>query len=175
MPSDHLQEIVVLCLTGLVGILIILAATGGFGLDFSSDSRTDSSLEVETESEFSSFESDEVVRDDEKDEEIPTTSEGIDDTESTEDFSESISSITGNVILTHSLVSQHNVPGDCWLILDNVVYDATSLIGTSQEGDEIIINRCGGDATQALYSSHPIYRIRLVSYRIGSLGEPYRG
>lgn len=50
-------------------------------------------------------------------------------------------------------VSKHNTGADCWLILDNKVYDVTSFIG-KHPGGEAILKGCGKDATR-MFSRHP--------------------
>jgi cytochrome b involved in lipid metabolism len=54
---------------------------------------------------------------------------------------------------TAAEVSTHATKDDCWLILDNGVYDVTSFIPSHPGGDKIL-RGCGQDAT-AMFSQHP--------------------
>lgn len=51
-------------------------------------------------------------------------------------------------IFSKSEVSAHNNQSDCWLIVDNKIYDVTSYIDI-HEGGRVIVNYCGSDATEA--------------------------
>lgn len=55
---------------------------------------------------------------------------------------------TSNVTyVTMSEVQSHNVFNDCWIILEDKVYDAKVLISTHPSG-RMVINYCGKDATK---------------------------
>lgn len=56
-----------------------------------------------------------------------------------------------NTITTIALadVAKHNAADDCWIIVSNKVYNATSLIPIHTGGPEQIISYCGKDATTA--------------------------
>lgn len=51
-------------------------------------------------------------------------------------------------------VSQHNQATDCWLLIDNKVYDVTSFVAT-HPGGKAIIEGCGKDATK-LFETRPM-------------------
>ena len=51
--------------------------------------------------------------------------------------------------ITSDQVAQHNSVNDCWLIINNKVYNVTSYINLHPTGPESIISQCGKDATIA--------------------------
>jgi len=51
-------------------------------------------------------------------------------------------------LLTVQEVAIHNTPSDCWLLINNKVYDATSYLNLHPGGRDRIIPYCGRDATQ---------------------------
>lgn len=59
-----------------------------------------------------------------------------------------------------SQVSAHNNQSDCWLIIDNKVYDVSSYIDI-HKGGRVIVNYCGTDATEAFKTK-------------GEKGEPHK-
>lgn len=61
----------------------------------------------------------------------------------------SVSSASVGSALTINTVSKHNSANDCWLIIDNKVYNVTNYINLHPAGPETIIPYCGGDATVA--------------------------
>lgn len=46
-------------------------------------------------------------------------------------------------------VVKHNLPTDCWLVIQDRVYDVTAFIAEHPGGPDKIINYCGQDATVA--------------------------
>jgi len=54
-----------------------------------------------------------------------------------------------NVILSAAEVAKHNSSSDCWLIIENKVYDISEYLGTHPGGRAIIIQYCGTEATHA--------------------------
>jgi acyl-lipid (8-3)-desaturase len=56
-------------------------------------------------------------------------------------------------------IANHNTPEDCWLIIDNGVYDVSSFVSLHPGGD-IITVRAGGDCSDLFASYHPL-RTRL--------------
>jgi hypothetical protein len=54
-----------------------------------------------------------------------------------------------NVVLSAAEVAKHNSSSDCWLIIENKVYDVSEYLGTHPGGRDIIIQYCGTEATHA--------------------------
>ena len=51
--------------------------------------------------------------------------------------------------LTLQVVTKHSSASDCWLIIENKVYDVTNYLSQHPGGGNIIIPYCGKEATQA--------------------------
>lgn len=86
--------------------------------------------------------------------------------------------INDNTKNTYSMakISSHNSKEDCWLLINNKVYDVTSFI-SSHPGGSAILQGCGKDATE-LYETRPMgsgtphssnARDMLKEYYIGDL------
>lgn len=81
--------------------------------------------------------------------------------------------------LTAQEVAKHNQPSDCWLIINNKVYDVTSYLGQHPGGSGTITPYCGKDATQAFDTKdlsnprpHSNYADQLLAnYYIGAIGS----
>ncbi|QQS38727.1 hypothetical protein IPM62_05070 [Candidatus Woesebacteria bacterium] len=59
-------------------------------------------------------------------------------------------------VYTISQIEQHNNPQDCWLVIDNNVYDVTKFIADQKHpGGDAIVEGCGIDATQ-LFNTRPM-------------------
>jgi len=54
-----------------------------------------------------------------------------------------------NVILSTAEVAKHNSSSDCWLIIENKVYDVSDYLDSHPAGGGIIIPYCGTEATHA--------------------------
>jgi len=54
-----------------------------------------------------------------------------------------------NAVLSAAEVAKHNSSSDCWLIIENKVYDVSEYLGTHPGGCGIIIQYCGTEATHA--------------------------
>ncbi|MFA6272319.1 MAG: cytochrome b5-like heme/steroid binding domain-containing protein [Patescibacteria group bacterium] len=54
-----------------------------------------------------------------------------------------------NNMLTEASVATHNAKTDCWLIINNKVYDVTDYLRSHPGGQAIVLPYCGKDATQA--------------------------
>lgn len=65
-------------------------------------------------------------------------------------------------------ISNHTTKEDCWLIIENKVYDVTEYIPNHPGGDKIL-NGCGKDATQMFSKHSPSAREKLPDYLIGNL------
>lgn len=70
---------------------------------------------------------------------------------------------------TMSEVAKHNTKGDCWIILDNRVYDITRFIDRHPGGVGPVVNMAGKDATDVFDNYHQdrVYRTMLPTYLIG--------
>lgn len=82
------------------------------------------------------------------------------------------------IILTSEEVAKHNSSTDCWLIIDNNVYNVTSYINKHPGGAQALIFFCGKEATQAFETKgnknkphSQTAKIVLDKMRIGSLGQ----
>lgn len=74
--------------------------------------------------------------------------------------------------ITIEEVKVHNKEGDCWLIIENKVYDVSVYMSKHPGGDEILIgNSNGKDATQEYTDADHTKRARemLSKYYIGDL------
>ncbi|MFA6042181.1 MAG: cytochrome b5-like heme/steroid binding domain-containing protein [Patescibacteria group bacterium] len=57
--------------------------------------------------------------------------------------------ITGTSILDTATIGQHSTAGDCWLLIQGSVYDATQYLQLHPGGQSIVLPFCGADATSA--------------------------
>ncbi len=53
------------------------------------------------------------------------------------------------IILNPQIVALHNRASDCWLVINNKVYDVTKFLSQHPGGSEIIVPYCGGEASTA--------------------------
>ena len=49
----------------------------------------------------------------------------------------------------------HSESSDCWLVIENMVYDLTSYAPHHPGGSQVITNLCGTDATSEYLAQHP--------------------
>lgn len=83
---------------------------------------------------------------------------------------------SGATTLSAEVIGQHATSSDCWLLIDNGVYDVTSYLRLHPGGRAIIIPYCGKDATAAFTTkagqgSHSSFaQSQLAAYAIGTLG-----
>ncbi|MFA5131683.1 MAG: cytochrome b5-like heme/steroid binding domain-containing protein [Patescibacteria group bacterium] len=81
--------------------------------------------------------------------------------------------------LSLSEIAKHNSNGDCWLLINNNVYNVTSFLSAHPGGAGTIIPYCGREATQAfntkdIGSSHSNTAISMLKdYYIGYLNEVF--
>lgn len=69
-------------------------------------------------------------------------------------------------------VAQHNTQQDCWVAVDDSVYDVTSWISRHPGGPDKILPLCGTNATSAFHGQHGDQEkpnTQLASFRIGAL------
>lgn len=75
-------------------------------------------------------------------------------------------------MITREEVLQHNSQKDCWIIIQNNVYDISSFISSHPGGSDILMSRAGEDATSyfgAKHGNNPKILKLLEKYKIGSL------
>jgi cytochrome b involved in lipid metabolism len=58
-------------------------------------------------------------------------------------------SVSSSVILTSDEISKHNRANDCWVIVNNKVYDLTNFLSTHSGGSQAIYPYCGRDGSSA--------------------------
>ncbi|KAF7721050.1 hypothetical protein EC973_005515 [Apophysomyces ossiformis] len=76
----------------------------------------------------------------------------------------------GDLKLERTEVSHHSTEWDCWIIIDNNVYDLSKFIGLHPGGLGPILEYAGKDATEAFYSLHRQETLlRYQRYKIGTL------
>ena len=86
-------------------------------------------------------------------------------------------SVASGNALTAEIIALHNIQSDCWLIINNKVYDVTSYIPIHPGGQQKIISSCGKDATitfqtQGGQGSHSSNAWNLLNgFYIGNLGQ----
>lgn len=84
----------------------------------------------------------------------------------------------GEATLSTSVIAQHNVESDCWLLIDGKVYDLSSYMIAHPGGKAIIIPYCGKDATTAFATkdgqgTHSAFaQSELQSLYVGTLNMP---
>lgn len=79
----------------------------------------------------------------------------------------------GNQKLTVEEVAKHNSESDCWLIIDNVVYDVTKFLNAHPGGKGALLTYAGKEVTSEFYAFHS--RDVLEKYgprmRVGTVGD----
>ena len=55
---------------------------------------------------------------------------------------------------TKKQVEQHNKPDDCWLIINNHIYDVTEFALSHPGGKQLLYSVAGQDATDYFYELH---------------------
>jgi cytochrome b involved in lipid metabolism len=85
---------------------------------------------------------------------------------------------TSSITLDIAEVSKHNNINDCYMLIDNKVYNITSYFGSHPGGDRTMVPYCGKDSTQGYDTkgnrgnSHSSYAASLLtSYYIGDLNQ----
>ncbi|GFY79351.1 cytochrome b5 [Trichonephila inaurata madagascariensis] len=80
------------------------------------------------------------------------------------------------VTYTLSEVADHCSRNDCWIIVEDNVYDVTSFIDSHPGGYDVLMELAGRDATVAFYGAghHPNTRDLLKPFLIGSLAHHER-
>src|SRR5690606_3267722 len=69
-------------------------------------------------------------------------------------------------------VLKHNIASDCWIIIQNNVYNITAFVKQHPGGSDILLSRAGEDATSYFITKHgksPKATGMLKQYLIGTL------
>lgn len=93
-----------------------------------------------------------------------------------EAVAEAVSS--GETVWTETLVAGHNTGADCWIIVNNGIYNVTEYVPFHPGGEQEILPYCGREATQAFTTrggdgvdhSASAYAL-LENYRVAGVGE----
>jgi len=59
------------------------------------------------------------------------------------------------VVLNMTEISKHNNVNDCWMLINNKVYDITSYFGKHPGGSRTMSSTCGTDSTAAYSTKDP--------------------
>ena len=80
----------------------------------------------------------------------------------------------GTVSLDASLVAKHAVQADCWMTINDKVYNITAYFGKHPGGDRRLLNYCGKDATAAFEGQgHSAFAHQLLGeFLVGAIGSP---
>lgn len=73
--------------------------------------------------------------------------------------------------LTLDSVSEHSSQDDCWMVINNKVYDVTKFVN-SHPGGKVILDGCGKDAT-TLFNTRPMGSKTPHSSKANKLLEKY--
>ncbi|MBI5620734.1 cytochrome b5 domain-containing protein [Candidatus Gottesmanbacteria bacterium] len=90
-----------------------------------------------------------------------------------------IAAITKNSPMTLSAetIATHARPGDCWVIIDGVVYDVTLYLALHPGGNSAISQYCGTDGSQGFANKggkglhSAVARAILAQLKVGTMGE----
>ncbi len=92
-------------------------------------------------------------------------------------FPPSVLADSGTIVLSSQEIARHSAVSDCWLLIDNKVYDLTSYLTVHPGGIQTISPYCGKEASQAFAtkntgSTHSANASNiLASYYIGNLNQ----
>ena len=75
---------------------------------------------------------------------------------------------------THAEVAQHNSSDDCWIIVNDNVYDVTAFLPEHPGGSGVVVDEAGRDSTAAFVHAHPESVIKLTLGPAG-LKDAYKG
>lgn len=64
-------------------------------------------------------------------------------------------SVVNSIILNMAEIAKHNMKSDCWLLINDKVYNITSYFGSHPGGSRTMSETCGKDATNAYYTQDP--------------------
>lgn len=91
--------------------------------------------------------------------------------------------LPSGLVLTVGEVSKHNSGSNCWMIINNKVYDLTSFLNSHPGGASVMILYCGKDGTRAYNTKDKIMSKAhsqtadnlLASFYIGDLNQTVKG
>lgn len=73
-------------------------------------------------------------------------------------------------VLNRNEVAKHSSQGNCYLIINNKVYNISSYFGSHPGGDSIMLGNCGKEASEVFSAIHSNFAWDLLSkYFIGNL------
>lgn len=74
-------------------------------------------------------------------------------------------------VFTPSEVASHSSENDCWIIVNDTVYDVTNFIKEHPGGKKVLLGVAGKDATKQFQSLHqPNVLIQYKNLAIGTIG-----
>jgi len=56
--------------------------------------------------------------------------------------------------IMYSELRKHNKKNDCWVVINDTVYDISKLISTHSGGQDVLLKLCGTNATKQFDSQH---------------------
>jgi cytochrome b involved in lipid metabolism len=78
-----------------------------------------------------------------------------------------------NQPLTLAEVAKHSSPSDCYLVINNSVYDVSGYIGSHPGGRSSITSRCGQEVGGLFATIHSNFAWNLLgNYLISAIGSP---
>ena len=82
--------------------------------------------------------------------------------------------VQNEIRLEPAIVSSHDKAWDCWIVLNQVVYDVTLYLEYHPGGKAEIMKYAGQDATEAFNAAHPWVNFEAIvgKLRLGSLQRP---
>lgn len=63
-------------------------------------------------------------------------------------------SLSQQIVLNMQEISKHNNSGNCWVLVNNKVYDLTSFIYSHSGGSSVILDNCGKDGSEAFNTQY---------------------
>ncbi|OXG35145.1 L-mandelate dehydrogenase [Cryptococcus neoformans Bt120] len=77
----------------------------------------------------------------------------------------------GQELIPYDEVQKHATRGDCWVIIDGMVYDVTDFVSQHPGGAEVILRNAGKDATRIFKPLHPPDALDILdeSQRVGPI------
>jgi cytochrome b involved in lipid metabolism len=71
-------------------------------------------------------------------------------------FSRDSGQLVAKIMKTYALdeIAKHNKAGDCWIIIDNKVYDVSNFLKEHPGGQKVVLKLAGKDATKEFKNLH---------------------